>query len=99
MPTPAKTIDDMPVLAWADLHGVPIPWEQLPADVVDRWKHSRYGVICLMDYGYEDTREYWFVLCDRDWNTVASDFSYSVEGAKEALAKEIGTEALDWIEA
>ena len=79
MQTPPKTIDDMPVLIWANLHGVPIPWEPFPEDVVDRLRHSRYAVICPMHYGYEDTRDYWFVLCDKDCNTVASDFSCYVE--------------------
>jgi len=46
-----------------------------------------------MHYGYEDTRDYWFVLCDKDCNTVASDLPYYVEGVKAAK-----TDAVDWIE-
>jgi hypothetical protein len=95
---PPKIINKMPVLMWADLGCYAIPWGQFPVDVVDRWKQISCAAICLMDYSYEESLEYWFLMCDKEWNVVASDFSYSLESAKESLAKEIKVEVVNWID-
>lgn len=86
---PPDFIEKMPVLSWTRLVGLPIPCNMFPGDVVKRWKKLEYAVICLVDYRDEDSKEYYFLLCDKNWNVHASDLSYNIDGAKEALEKEL----------
>lgn len=88
-----ETINGMRVLCWAELSCIPVPWERFPPDVVGRWQRLVYCVICLGD---EDSTEYHFMMCDKNWFVGASEFSYTIDGAKAALAKELMIEHIQW---
>jgi len=98
MQTP-ETIDGMRVICWAELSGLPVPWERFPLDVVERWQHLVYGVICVTEDGGDDTREYHFMMCDEEWDVGASDFSYTLDGARTGLATELMIDQIHWNDA
>lgn len=95
---PPAHIQDGPVVAWAELRAVRIPWDQIPPDLAEHLRVSRYLCICRTHTRDGQVLGYYCHICDARWQALATSFSRAIESAKHGADRplHLASDALTW---